>query len=120
MLAFGLGALAFFAGDWLIDRRGGADRKDIAGGQVGGSGSAIFIGTLLDNMPESIILGMGLASRRCDQHRLSWRPSSSQTFRKVWPARSIWKLRGAHGAASFGCGLCWLSFLPLCAGLGFA
>jgi ZIP family zinc transporter len=46
--------------DWMIDRRGGADRKDIAGEQVG-SGSAIFIGTLLDNIPESIILGMSLA-----------------------------------------------------------
>lgn len=60
-LAFGLGAVAFFAGDWLVDRRGGADRKDIAGDQAGGSGTAIFIGTLLDNVPESIILGMSLA-----------------------------------------------------------
>lgn len=60
-LAFGMGALAFFAGDWLVDRRGGADRKDIAGDQTSGSGTAIFIGTLLDNIPESIILGMGLA-----------------------------------------------------------
>ena len=25
-LAFGLGAVTFFAGDWIIDRRGGADR----------------------------------------------------------------------------------------------
>jgi ZIP family zinc transporter len=60
-VTFGLGALAFFAGDWLVDRRGGSDRKDIAGDQTGGSGSAIFIGTLLDNVPESIILGMSLA-----------------------------------------------------------
>lgn len=59
--AFCLGALAFFGADWLIDQRGGADRKDIEGRQVG-SGSAIFIGTLLDNVPESIILGMGLAA----------------------------------------------------------
>lgn len=59
-LAFGLGALAFFVGDWMIDRRGGADRKDIAGGKPGGSGAAIFIGTLLDNVPESIVLGMSL------------------------------------------------------------
>jgi ZIP family zinc transporter len=44
----------------VIDGRGGADRKDIAGEQVG-SGAAIFIGTLLDNVPESIILGMSLA-----------------------------------------------------------
>jgi ZIP family zinc transporter len=60
-VAFGLGAITFFLGDWWIDRRGGADRKDIAGEQGGGSGSAIFVGTLLDNVPESIVLGMGLA-----------------------------------------------------------
>jgi ZIP family zinc transporter len=45
----------------LVDRRGGADRKAIAGGQTVGSGAAIFIGTLLDNVPESIVLGIGLA-----------------------------------------------------------
>jgi ZIP family zinc transporter len=60
-VAFALGALVFFVGDWLIDRRGGEDRKDIAGDQKGGSGAAIFVGTLLDNVPESIILGMSLA-----------------------------------------------------------
>lgn len=59
-IAFCLGAFTFFGIDWMIDHRGGSDRKDITGGQVG-SGSAIFIGTLLDNVPESIILGMGLA-----------------------------------------------------------
>jgi ZIP family zinc transporter len=100
-VAFGLGALTFFGGDWLIDRQGGAERKNIDAGeqvkwpttngrarstgadevprggfalaqrgqerenvtaaQAGGSGAAIFIGTLLDNIPESIVLGMGLA-----------------------------------------------------------
>jgi len=62
-LAFLLGALAFFVGDWIVDGRGGADRKDITGIQAGGggSGAGIFIGTLLDNVPESIILGMSLA-----------------------------------------------------------
>ena len=58
-IAFFLGALTFFGADRWVDRRGGADRKDIAGEQKG-SGSAIFIGTLLDNIPESIVLGMGL------------------------------------------------------------
>jgi ZIP family zinc transporter len=61
-VAFALGAVTFFVGDWLVDRRGGGDRKDIAGDQVGGSGAAIFVGTLLDNVPESVILGMGLAA----------------------------------------------------------
>ncbi len=58
---FALGALTFFVADWMIDRRGGVDRKDIAGDSAGGSGSAIYIGTLIDNIPESIILGMSLA-----------------------------------------------------------
>ncbi len=58
-LAFLLGALTFFGADRWVDHQGGADRKDIAGEQKG-SGSAIFIGTLLDNIPESIILGMSL------------------------------------------------------------
>lgn len=60
-LAFLLGALAFFAGDWIVDRQGGSERKAIAGEQDRGSGAAIFIGTLLDNIPESLVLGMGLA-----------------------------------------------------------
>jgi ZIP family zinc transporter len=60
-VAFGLGALAFFAGDWLVDRRGGGERKGISVPQEGGSGAAIFIGTLLDNIPESLVLGIGLA-----------------------------------------------------------
>jgi ZIP family zinc transporter len=60
-LAFLLGALAFFLGDWIVDHQGGAERKDLTGGQDTGSGAAIFIGTLLDNVPESIILGMSLA-----------------------------------------------------------
>jgi ZIP family zinc transporter len=59
-LAFIIGAFTFFGADWWIDHRGGSDRKAIAGEKTG-SGSAIFIGTLLDNIPESIILGMSLA-----------------------------------------------------------
>jgi zinc transporter, ZIP family len=61
-LAFGLGALAFFLSDWLVDRLGGGERKSIPGDRPGGSGAAIFIGTLLDNIPESLILGMGIAT----------------------------------------------------------
>ena len=60
-VTFCLGAIAFFGADWIIDHRGGADRKDIAGNQAGGSGAAIFVGTLLDNVPELLILGMSVA-----------------------------------------------------------
>jgi ZIP family zinc transporter len=60
-VAFVLGAVVFFSGDWLVDRWGGAHRKKIAGREVVGSGAAIFIGTLLDAIPESLVLGIGLA-----------------------------------------------------------
>lgn len=59
--AFLTGALVFFTGDWLVDRRGGAKRKNLAGAENSGSGAAIFIGALLDAIPESLILGMGFA-----------------------------------------------------------
>jgi zinc transporter, ZIP family len=64
LVAFAAGALTFFVGDWLIDRRGGKHRKRIASGASdsdGGSGTAIFLGTLLDGIPESLVLGIGLA-----------------------------------------------------------
>jgi ZIP family zinc transporter len=61
--AFATGALTFFVCDWLIDNRGGWHRKKIAGKRPteGGSGTAIFLGTLLDGIPESLTLGLGLA-----------------------------------------------------------
>jgi zinc transporter, ZIP family len=60
-LAFFTGAIAFFGVDSWIAHRGGGDRKNVTGKETGGSGSAIYIGTLMDNVPESIILGMSLA-----------------------------------------------------------
>lgn len=56
-----LGALAYFAADWVVDHRGGGSRKGLQTGGPAGSGAAIAIGTLLDAIPESIVLGMGLA-----------------------------------------------------------
>src|SRR6187551_1262903 len=35
------GSGAFFAGDWLIDRAGGSERKSMAGGQANGVALAI-------------------------------------------------------------------------------
>ena len=62
VLAFATGAVVFFAADWAIDHAGGARRKSIAGHEDDGSGTAIFLGTLLDGVPESLVLGMGLAT----------------------------------------------------------
>ncbi|MBN1321920.1 MAG: ZIP family zinc transporter [Thermoleophilia bacterium] len=59
--SFALGALVFFGGDWLVDRWGARHRKTLTGKQEAGSGAAIFFGTLLDAIPESVVLGMGLA-----------------------------------------------------------
>jgi zinc transporter, ZIP family len=54
------GALTFFFGDLAIDRFGGEGRKSPAGGQDAGSGLAILLGTVLDGIPESIVLGLSL------------------------------------------------------------
>jgi ZIP family zinc transporter len=59
-VALGLcaGSLTFFAGDSLIDRMGGADRKHSGGRQAEGSALAIVLGIVLDGIPESIVLGL--------------------------------------------------------------
>ena len=52
------GCATFFVGDVLIDRHGGADRKDASGAQESGSPLAIVLGTVLDGIPESIVIGL--------------------------------------------------------------
>ena len=56
-----IGALAYFVADRLVDSGGGADRTSIAEAGPGGSGAAMFIGALLDGVPEAFILGTTLA-----------------------------------------------------------
>lgn len=53
-----LGACTFAAGDWLISRRGGSQRKDSGGKQASGSPMAIVLGSILDGIPESFVLGL--------------------------------------------------------------
>jgi ZIP family zinc transporter len=52
------GCGVFFGGDHLIDRWGGADRKDAQGAQESGSALAIVLGTVLDGIPESMVIGL--------------------------------------------------------------
>jgi ZIP family zinc transporter len=56
-----IGALTFFFGDLLIGRMGGSRRKN-PDGQEENSGLGITLGTVLDGIPESAVLGMSLAT----------------------------------------------------------
>ena len=61
-VALGLfaGCGVFFAGDTMIDRLGGEGRKSPGGEQAGGVALAIVLGIVLDGIPESIVIGVGL------------------------------------------------------------
>ena len=52
------GCLVFFGGDRLIDRLGGSGRKRATGTDGGGSALAIVLGTVLDGIPESAVIGL--------------------------------------------------------------
>ena len=56
------GAAVFFLGDLVIDRMGGANRKDSEGAQAaaGGVALAIVLGIVLDGIPESAVIGLTL------------------------------------------------------------
>ena len=65
-VGLGLGALTFFIGDRLIARIGGEGRKNPEAASAGegkdkeDSGLGLVLGTLLDGIPESAVLGMSL------------------------------------------------------------
>jgi ZIP family zinc transporter len=56
------GAATFFAGDLMIDRMGGSDRKrsEGTGAAAGGAALAIVLGIVLDGVPESAVIGLTL------------------------------------------------------------
>ncbi|NIZ90577.1 ZIP family metal transporter [Kineococcus rubinsiae] len=64
-LSFLAGALLYVAANAVLARRGARHRKRSGAqqpseGQQGGSGAAIAVGALLDGVPESVVLGVGL------------------------------------------------------------
>lgn len=64
---FLVGALVYVGANALLERRGAKHRKRSGGKQPSeqqqpGSGTAIAIGALLDGIPESVVLGLGLVS----------------------------------------------------------
>ncbi len=57
----GAGALAFSAGNWALHRGGPVrHRKRSAGQQAGADPLGIVLGTVLDGIPESVVIGISL------------------------------------------------------------
>ena len=52
------GCLVYFGGDRLIDKLGGKQRKDPGGDQEDGSAMGIVLGSVLDGIPESMVIGL--------------------------------------------------------------
>jgi ZIP family zinc transporter len=52
------GCAVFFGGDRLISHLGGGKRKQAAGGQDDGSSLGIVLGSVLDGIPESMVIGL--------------------------------------------------------------
>jgi ZIP family zinc transporter len=59
-LGLAAGALTFYLADKWVDSMGGGERMDMQGAQAGGSGAGILLGSLLDGIPESLVLGLSL------------------------------------------------------------
>jgi ZIP family zinc transporter len=60
-LGIAAGALTFYFADRWVDNMGGRDRMDFDGAQASGSGTGILLGSLLDGVPESLVLGLSIA-----------------------------------------------------------
>src|SRR5436190_8464312 len=60
-ISFALGALTYYVADRTVDRQGGEDRQALDVQQDTGSPWAMFLGALLDGLPESFVLGITLA-----------------------------------------------------------
>jgi ZIP family zinc transporter len=64
-LAVAFGAVTYYLCDRVVDHTGGAKRQDIDATPTSveqGSGAAMFIGALLDGIPEAFVLGITLQS----------------------------------------------------------
>jgi ZIP family zinc transporter len=59
-LGLGAGAVVYFAGDRLLEARGGGRRRGRSGAE--NAGSALALGAFLDGIPEQLVLGIGIAA----------------------------------------------------------
>jgi len=60
LIGFFAGALTFFVCDMMITRYGANGRKGISGSLKPNFALPIVLGTILDGIPESLVIGMGL------------------------------------------------------------
>jgi len=61
VVGLGAGALAFSAGNWALHRGGAVrHRKRSTGQQAGADPLGIVLGTVLDGIPESVVIGISL------------------------------------------------------------
>ncbi|MBM6616544.1 ZIP family metal transporter [Bacillus suaedaesalsae] len=67
-IGFLLGATIFIIAEMIIIRKGGHERKRSKTSPEGHSGLAIFIGTIIDAIPESVIIGVSLL----ENQSVSW------------------------------------------------
>jgi ZIP family zinc transporter len=93
-----VGAMVFAVGDLLLDRHGASERKDPTGKQTDGSPLAIVLGSVLDGIPESFVLGLtvlqgGVSAALFAGVALSNFPegmASSSGFKAAgWPRRRV-------------------------------
>ena len=102
------GCGVFFGGDWLIDRSGGEARKDAGGDQASVSPLAIVLGTVLDGVPESAVIGLtifeggAVGAAYLTAVFISNLPESISSTaglaRSGWSQRVIWRNTGAGTA----------------------
>jgi ZIP family zinc transporter len=61
VVGLGFGAFSFSAGNWLLHRGGAVrHRKRSTGRQAGANPLGIVLGTVLDGIPESVVIGISL------------------------------------------------------------
>jgi ZIP family zinc transporter len=61
VVGLALGAVAFTAGNWALHRGGAARHRKRSGGQQAGADPlGIVLGTVLDGIPESVVIGISL------------------------------------------------------------
>ena len=61
VVGLALGAIAFTAGNWALHRGGAARHRKRSGGQQAGADPlGIVLGTVLDGIPESVVIGISL------------------------------------------------------------